>query len=118
MANYYQGTEIKFKIELTAEGFTMDTDPFDITVASQRSSVTGSKTIAVTGASSDSDKKQGSAELSIVRESDGWYGIVETDALSKGELRVIATAHITDTSAYDGVRNEVAVAALGQLLVP
>ncbi len=117
MATFYQGTEIKFKAEITADGFSMDTDPFDITVASQRYSVTGSKTLAVTG-ENDPNAKQGGEEVSIVRETDGWFVTVATENFPKGDLRVIATAHITDPSAYDGVRNEIAVAPLGSLNIP
>lgn len=110
MANFYKGTEIKFAFEITAEGFNMDTDDFDIEVASPRNSVMGSKT--------GSSTSGGSEDLSIKKESGTWYAIAKTEGLSKGDLRAIATAHIPDTSAYDGVRNEVAVASLGTLLLP
>lgn len=110
MANFYKGTEIKFAFTLTAEGFDMDTDDFDIEVASPRDSVIGSKTGASTSG--------GSAGLSIKKEDDTWYAIADTSTLSKGELRVIATAHINDTAAHDGVRDEVTVAPLGTLLIP
>ncbi len=110
MANFYKGTEIKFAFTITAEGFDMDTDDFDLEVASPRDSVTGSK--------SGSSTSGGSEDLSIKKEDDTWYAIANTEKLSKGDLRVIATAHITDASAYDGVRNEIAVASLGTLLLP
>lgn len=111
MADFYKGTEIKFKVELTAVGFSMDDDPFDIKVSTSRnSSVEGKKT--------DTSAKQGSQDVSIVKEDTEWYVIVKTDNLQKGDMRVIATAHITDTGAFDGVRNEIAIAPLGRLLEP
>lgn len=111
MANFYKGSEIKFKVELTAEGFSMDDNDFDIEVASPRGSVKGSKTGTAT-------TNQGSVALALNKEGDDWFAVADTNDLTKGELRVIATAHIPDTSASDGVRNEIDVQVLGTLLTP
>ena len=43
MAEYYKGEEIKFAINIDAPGFDMDTDDFEIEVASPRNSVKGYK---------------------------------------------------------------------------
>lgn len=123
MANIYKGRELKFSIELTAEGFSMDTMDFDIEVASPRNSVIGYKT----SRSSSSDEPN--PDLIIFKDSDSsssdssgddgtWFCIVDTAKLSLGSLRVIATAHIQDANANDGIRNEIAVAPLGTLIDP
>lgn len=111
MATFFKGTEIKFAIELTAEGFSMDDNNFDIQVATAGSSISGSKTgTATTG--------QGSQEVSIFKDGDTWYAVADTSSLKKGDLRVIATAHIPDNSVNDNMRNEIAVATLGNLQNP
>lgn len=117
MANYYQGQEVKFKLDIVADGFSMDNDPFDVTVVSGRTSVSGSKTVAFVS-SDASTAKQGSEEVCITKSGEDWWVVVKTDTLAKGEMRAITTAHITDTSAWDGVRNDISVNTLGPLLIP
>lgn len=104
MANFYKGDEVKFAIELTAQGFSMDSNNFDIEVASPKVSVKASKNAP----SADN-------ALIIFKEDDTWYAIVDTTDLSTGEMRVIATAHIPDANANDGVRRQSEVASLGTL---
>ena len=104
----YQGDEKKFSIELTAPGFDIDTDDFDIDVKSPKVTLHASK-----GASTE--------QLVIFFEEDEtthektWYAIVDTTTLSAGEISVIATAHVPDTNANDGIRRESAIATLGTL---
>jgi hypothetical protein len=107
----YQGDEKKFAIELTAPGFNIDTDDFDLEVKSPKVSLKASKEASteqliifyetVTPAEGDPYKQ--------------WYAIVDTTTLSTGEITVIATAHVTDSHASGGVRRESAVAVLGTL---
>lgn len=111
MANIYQGDEKKFAIELTAPGFNIDTDDFDIEVKSPKVSIKASK-----GASTE----QLIIFYETVTPAEGdpykvWYGIVDTTTLSAGEISVIATAHVPDANANDGIRRESAVAVLGNL---
>lgn len=111
MANIYQGDEKKFAIELTAPGFDIDTDDFDIEVKSPKVSIKASK-----GASNEALV----IFFETVTPAEGepykqWYGIVDTTTLSFGDLTVIATAHIPDANANDGIRRESATAALGSL---
>jgi hypothetical protein len=107
----YCGDEKKFAIELTAPGFNIDDDNFDLEVRSRKASVQASK-----GASTE--------DLLIFYETvtpqEGepykqWYGIVDTTKLIKGQLVVIATAYITDANASGGVRKETAKYVLGTL---
>lgn len=116
MAIFYKGTEIKFSIELTAEGFSMDDDDFDIEVASPRDSVIGHKNATK---DNTTDVVIFPDTVSIDGETiSGWFAIVNTENLSPGELRVIATAYVEDANANDNIRKEIAVAQLGKLLIP
>ncbi len=122
MAKFYKGTEVKFSIEIVAQGFSMDDDDFEIEVASTKGgSLKGYKNPPM-GATTDivlfkevpvSDSSDSGEESTA-----GWYGIVDTSKLATGSLRVIATAHVPDVNAPDGIRNEVAKAELGELTNP
>lgn len=119
MAKFYKGSEVKFAINLTAQGFSMDNDEFDIEVASPRGSVKGYKTPEANDPNDVVIFKETVESGDPEVESTGtWYCIVDTAKLSTGEMRVIATAHIVDANANDGVRNEIAVATLGSLANP
>lgn len=107
----YCGDEKKFAIELTAPGFNIDTDDWDLEVASPNAKVEASK-----GASTDDlmifyetvTPEQGEAYKQ-------WYAIVDTTKLIKGQLVVTATTHIPDANASGGIRNETAKYVLGTL---
>lgn len=127
MATFYKGDEIKFAINLEAPGFSMDDDDFDIEVKSGNTSLKGSK-----GAGSEA-----STDIVIFKETETvqpetpegeepqdpvtvntWYAIVDTAKLPVGNMRVIATAHVIDANANDGVRKSIAVEKLGNLAEP
>ena len=113
----YKGTEVKFGVNLTAPGFNMDADDFEISIVSGHTSINGAK-----------DNPDTASKIRIFRESSdssssgdsgsNWYAIAETDTLDTGHLKVIAKAYIPDANAADGVRTEVAVAELGILSNP
>ena len=109
MANFYSGSEVKFGIELTAQGFSMDTDDFEVQVTTGRGTVNGNSTNTGTD-----------GNLIIYKDSsDGkWYAILDTSPLGTGDVKVVATAHIPDSNAKDGIRNEIAVATLGRIVNP
>lgn len=116
----YKGTEVKFGIDLQASGFSMDADDFEIEISSPRGSVKGSKgnpeptsKVRIFKEDSDSSSSSSSAETT-----GGWFVIAETDTLSQGELKVIATAYIPDANAADLIRKEVVVAKLDSLANP
>ena len=125
MDNYYKGDEIKFAIEIKASGFSMDDDDFDIEVKSGNTSVKGYK---------DASKSQ-DTDVVIFKETktvqpetpegeepadpvtvNTWYAIIDTSKLAFGKMRVIATAYIVDANANDGVRKNIAVQTLGNLV--
>lgn len=105
MATFFKGDEIKFAITLEAEGFSMDTDDFDIEVKSGNTSIKGYQGV----------QKEESSGIVIFKEGDAWYAIADTAGLATGTMRVIATAHIPDANANDGIRKNIAVQPLGQL---
>lgn len=117
MANPIFGSEIKFAIELTAEGFDMDTNDFDIEVVASKKSVKASKTspdpdgnlvIFREPALPDGELTGDSSDSSSSEDIGVWYAIVNTEVLSPGAVNVIATAYIPDANAADGIRCEIA----------
>lgn len=130
MANYYKGDEIKIAIDINAPGFDIDTDDFEIEVATRRSKVTGYKNVekqedtavvifreSAPSDSSDSDSSD-SDSSSSENTTGQWYAIVDTSTLDAGEMRVIMKAYITDANANDGKRVNIDVKPLGTLLNP
>lgn len=124
----YKGDEIKFSIELTAQGFSMDDDDFDIEVVSSNgSSVKGSKNPPA-GSDTDVIIFSEEEETTIPPAEEGgeptvetttvWYAIVKTEKLDIGNLRVIATAYVPDAHADDGIRVQTAVKTLETLKNP
>ncbi len=123
MANYYKGDEIKFAIAIEAPGFNMDEDDFDIEVKSGNTSVKAFKTEGATYPQGliifKETPEQPEDEEEVEEETEGvWYAIVDTSYLATGNMRVIATAHIADANANDGIRNSIAVRQLGKLENP
>lgn len=125
MEKIYKGEEKKFAINLTAQGFSMDEDDFEIEVATPKGSVKASKSAPTNDLrifrdpeltdGSSPDSSGGSTE----EETGTWYGIIDTSKLpGTGEIKVIGTAFITDANANDGVRKEIAVTTLGTLANP
>lgn len=131
MAQILRGTEKKFAINLAAPGFSMDDNDFEIEVVVGGESIKGYKTpeegaptdvlifketttVTVEGSeSSDSSSSASETEVST------WYMIVNTAAFTKsGDMKAVATAHIPDVNANDGIRNEVTKTALGTLANP
>lgn len=127
MTNYYKGDEIKFAINLEAPGFSMDTDDFDVEVKSGNTSVKGYKSAGsetstdvvifkeTTTVQPETEDGEEPAEPVTVNT---WYAIVDTKSLAVGTMRMIATAHIVDANANDGVRDDISVVTLGKLIEP
>lgn len=87
--SFYIGTDLKFKIEITAEGFDMATDTFTVQLKS------GSDTIDVPSENIVSDGEG------------GYYLLVSTSQLKGGLLQMIVTANVPDEDFSDGIRHEV-----------
>jgi hypothetical protein len=99
METYYRGTELKFKVTVTATGFSMADDDFEVEVKSGRSSITLEKE-------------------DLIVKSGEYFAVIDTNELPAGTLKLVATAHVPDTDADDGIRNEVAVTNLCQIVNP
>lgn len=99
MVKIYKGTELKFKVELESGGFDMYRDDFELEVVSGGTSVRLVK--------EELQEEEGS-----------YYGYVETEDLDTGIVKVIAKAYVPDKGASGGVRQEVSVAQLCNLVNP
>lgn len=119
----YKGDEVKFGINLTANGFDMDANDFDVEIVSPRAIIRGNKgntdptsRVRVFKEEPESGSESDSPDAETAG---GWFVIAETDALSAGSmLKVVARAYIPDANAIDGVRTEIAVCNLDNLVNP
>ncbi len=123
----FRGEEIKFAINIEAQGFNMDEDDFDIEVKSGNTSVKGYKdptksedtTVRIfketTTVQPETEEDEEPQEPVTVNT---WYAIVNTSTLAIGQMRVIATAYIVDANADDGIRKSIAVETLDRLIEP
>lgn len=104
----FKGDEAKFSINLTAPGFSMDTDDFDIEV------------VSTIGGSLKGSKGGTGTDVIIFKEDDAWYAIVNTanELRPGGSLKVIATAYVPDAHADDGVRKQIATTVLDKFIEP
>lgn len=128
MATFIIGSDIKFAIDLTAIGFSMDNDDFDITVKTSRDTITASKDSPSPdgklvifrepelSSSSDSSSSDSSSSDSSTGDEGTWFAILKTEGLMKGDVYVIGTAHIPDVQASGAIRNEKAKGKLGELV--
>jgi len=130
MDNFYVGDEIKFALNIEAEGFSMDDDDFDVEVLSSshgsasasKGDVPNSESRLIifkesNGTSSDSDSSDSDSSDSSSSENQPgqWFAIVDTTDFQPGRLRVVATAYVPDANANDGVRRMSSVQNLVQL---
>lgn len=123
----FKGDEAKFSINLTAPGFSMDTDDFDIEVVSTiggslKGSKGGTGTDVIiyseqTETQVPSEDPQGEPTTETTTT---WYAIVNTgnELRPGGSLKVIATAYVPDAHANDGVRKQIATTVLDKFIEP
>lgn len=98
MDNWYVGEDLKFLVEMTAPGFSMDDDDWSVTVR------IGSKDVA-------EFKKE-----DCIRDNDGnWYVCIEADILSRGPLTLVGHARIPDMDFDDGIRDEIDAKSMGKI---
>ena len=87
--SYFVGTDLKFAIKITADGFSQDYDDYAITL------VNGNKRINIT---KDEIVKGGNDEF---------YLLVDTTQFQPGLIRAIITARVPDEDFPTGIRREV-----------
>ena len=90
----YQGTELKFLLDITSMGFNMVDDDFFIVVKNMKGSITIPK------------------EDMVLTEDDKFIFTVNTATLGTGDYYVIVTAQVPDEDFDDGFRQEVQKALL------
>ena len=96
---YYVGTDLKFKIDITAEGFDQFQDDFEIKV------VCGNRTQVIT-------------QDDVVEDDDGLYILIDTTQFGTGLVKLIVTAKVPDTNFESGYRREVTVHELCYIRKP
>lgn len=87
---YYIGTDLKFALDITGEGFSMDDDDYEIELSC------GNKKVPVS--------KQ---EVIDASDEDGYYLLVDSSKFPSGTLHMVVTAYVPDNSFKTKVRREV-----------
>lgn len=97
----YLGSEKKLAITITCQGFSMNTDPWKVTITN------GSKQIVC------------DSEHNAVKDvHDQWYLLVDTDQLGIGKPKAIIEIDVPDTDFDDEYRHEVYVYQLEPIIKP
>jgi len=94
--NIIKGTEVKFKVDLSASGFDMDSCDFFFTI------YCGGKTLTV-------------LKSELVYDGTDWYLCFDTSGFNSGTMTVVTTAFIPDSDFPDGLRTEIDKQTLGIL---
>lgn len=128
MAQIIKGTEKKYAINLTAPGFSMDEDDFDLEVVVGKESIKGYKNppqdaskdvLVFKETTTQTTENPEDPQNPTVTEVNTWYTIINTAAFNTtGDMKLIATAHIPDANANDGIRNDIDKITLGTLINP
>lgn len=85
----YQGTELKFLLDIQSEGFSMADDDFKVVIKNTKKSVTIPK-----------------AEM-ILDENENYLFTVDTGFMGTGEYWITTIAYVPDDDFDDGLRTEV-----------
>lgn len=84
----WSGTELKYLVEITAAGFSMATDDFNIVLSRGSHSVTFEKS-------------------DLVTDGENYYLVFDTAQFRTGDLYYTITAYVPDNDFPDGLRTEV-----------
>lgn len=127
-AQFYKGDEVKFALNIDAQGFSMDDDDFEIEAVSTGggSSIKGYKDatkassteLVIFKKDSDSSESSSSDSSSSEESESQWFAILDTKNMAVGTIRIISTAYVPDANANDGVRTNIDVKVLGKLVNP
>lgn len=98
MENWYLGTDLKFHIEMTSTGFSMDDDDWSILVKNANKVI------------------QEIPKSGCLREDDGeWYVHINAEHLKKGDLALVAHIYVPDPNFNDGYRDEIELVKVGKI---
>ena len=87
----YEGTKLKYLLNIEGDGFDMDAENFDVTFVGEKGTVKIRKSDMVSNGNGK------------------YYVLVNTALLGAGVLKAVVTAHISDPDFPDGLRDEVYV---------
>ena len=90
--NYYIGSDLKFKVDITASGFDQDTDEYRIDV------YCGNKKLTYT-------------QNDVIKSGNDHYIMINTDLLKTGVIKMVVTAVVNDSDF--GSRREVETQTIG-----
>lgn len=93
---YYEGSDLKFQIEVTATGFDQNTDPYNIDFYC-------------------GDSKISFTQDDVISNDGKFYLPVPTDGLKPGMMKIVVTAFVPDSDFESGYRKEIAVRNLKYL---
>ena len=94
---YYIGTDMKFQVTLTAEGFNQGSDRYDLDFYC-------------------GDQVRHFTQNDIVTDGEGnYYLLVPTTGLTPGMMRLVVTVYVPDTDFSNNVRREVESIVIGPL---
>lgn len=85
--NTITGTELKYKVVITATGFSMNDDDWSVTISRGQTTRTYAKADCIHGA-------------------DGWYVCFDTSVFGPGDYYATLTAYVPDTDLPGGLRTE------------
>ncbi len=107
---YYIKTDLKYRIEINATGFDMDTDDFTIEVHNGRNVYTFTREDLLYV--SDLEAESGEDGIGLA---EGWYLTINTSDFVPGMVWMSVQASVPDDDFPTGFRNEVTVAPLCNL---
>ena len=85
----FVGTDLKFKLDITSPGFSMETDDFEVDLSRGQNTLHFEK------------------EDLVVDDQDNYYVCFSSSALGAGTVKATITAHVPDEDFEDGIRDEV-----------
>ena len=98
METWYLPNDLKFLVEITASGFSMDDNDWRVGVKC------GSKIV----------KTYNKSEC-VKGEDGNWYVCIEKSILKKGEFALIGYAEVLDPDFEDGIRSEADKVRIGRI---
>lgn len=93
---YFIGSDLKFKVEITASGFNQNTDEYTIDICC------GNRELHFTNED-------------VITEGGSHYLLINTDLLRPGIMKMVVTAKVPDHMSTSGKRREVDVKNIGTI---
>lgn len=107
---YFIGNDLKFRIDISATGFSMDSDNFTIDIYNGKNRHTLTKEDLIHVSDLDADSGEDGIGLD-----EGWYLLINTKDFVPGLVWMSVQASVPDDDFPSGYRSEVATAPLCNL---